>query len=89
MQAKTADWLDTTGTTPIPMAPCFGTPGSATGYVAKVGTNAGTWKIAVTDNTGDFEFRAGYGYLDANNKMLFAKKKVDPAGAPTTYGPDT
>ena len=86
-QAKTADWLDTQN--PIPMAGCFGAPGSATGYVTKVGTSAGTWKIAITGNTGDFEFRARYGYLDANNKMLFAKKKVDPAGAPTTYGPDT
>jgi hypothetical protein len=87
-QAKTVDWLDTQN--PIPMAGCFGAPGSATGSVTKVGTTAGTWKIAITGNTGDFEFRARYGYLDTKtNKVLFAKKRVDPAGAPTTYGPDT
>ena len=82
-QAKTADWLGAQ----TQMAPCFGAPGSATGYVTKTGANSGTFKIVVSGNAKDFEFRARYGYWDAaKNKMLFTKaKEVNPAGAPTTY----
>jgi hypothetical protein len=81
-QAKTVDSLGAQ----TPMAACFGAPGSATGYVTK-GTDAGTFKIVVTGNAKDFEFRARYGYFDAKtNKMLYTKAKVvNPAGAPTTY----
>ena len=86
-QAKTADWLDTTGKTDIPMAACFGAPGSAVGHVAKVSANAGTYSIKVTGDVRDFEFRARYGYWDATkNKMVFAKdKQVNPAGTPTFF----
>jgi hypothetical protein len=69
-----------------PMAACFGAPGSATGYVT-TGTDTGTFKIVVTGNTKDFEYRARYGYFDAKTKkMVYTKaKEVNPAGIPTTY----
>jgi len=81
-QAKVVDCLGPQ----TPMAACFGAPGSATGYVTK-GTNTGTFKIVVSGNAKDFEFRARYGYWDAKlNKMVYTKAKVaNPAGAPSTY----
>jgi hypothetical protein len=79
-QAKTADWING----PTTMTACFGAPGKATGSVTKVSATAGTFKIAVTNNTRDLEFRARYGYWDATqNKMLFTKFRVNPAG--TSY----
>jgi hypothetical protein len=82
-QAKTVGSLDPQ----TPMAPCFGAPGSATGYVRQTGPDAGTYKIVVTGDPGNFEFRARYGYFDAKQKkMLYTKAKaVNPAGDPTTY----
>jgi hypothetical protein len=82
-QAKAVNWLPPE----TPMAACFGAPGSATGYVKQTGPDAGTYKIVVTGDPGNFEFRARYGYFDAKQKkMLYTKAKaVNPAGDPTTY----
>jgi len=86
-QAKTATWLDETGTKNITMAACFGAPGSAVGHTKKVSSSYGTYSITVPGAAKDFEFRARYGYWDATrNKMLFAKDKVaNPPGKVNTY----
>jgi hypothetical protein len=82
-EAKSAEWLSGTN---IAMAACFGAPGSAVASVTP-GNGTGTYTITVSGNTGDFEYRARYGYFDARqNKMLFSKSRsTNPAGAPTTY----